>query len=73
MVKDGGLADLCRRCVIGYGMNRNAGVDKPSRFEEMTAWKKARELTRAVYAISAKSRLAKEFEIRDSKLVTRNS
>jgi len=45
-------------------MNRNVGVDKPSRFEEMNAWKKARELTRAVYAISAKSRLAQEFDLK---------
>ena len=30
----------------------------------MTAWNKARELSKAVYAISAKSKLAKEFDLK---------
>jgi len=41
-----------------------AGNDKPAKFEQMTAWKKARELTKAVYAISKRSKLTQEFDLR---------
>lgn len=34
-------------------------------FEEIEAWQKARELTRAVYACSGKSAFAKDFALRD--------
>ncbi|MBI1813934.1 MAG: four helix bundle protein [Deltaproteobacteria bacterium] len=35
------------------------------RFEDIEAWQKARELTRAVYALSAEGRFAKDFALRD--------
>jgi four helix bundle protein len=38
--------------------------DSVFRFEDLAAWKKGRELTRGVYAISTKSGLAEEFDLR---------
>ncbi len=35
------------------------------KFEDIGAWKKARELTRAVYDITSKGRFAKDFALRD--------
>jgi four helix bundle protein len=34
-------------------------------FEEILAWKKARELTRVVYALTKKERFSKDFALRD--------
>ena len=35
------------------------------RFEEIEAWKKARELTKAIYKVSAKGDFARDFGLRD--------
>ena len=35
------------------------------RFTEIEAWQKARELTRAVYAVSSRGPFAKDFGLRD--------
>ena len=35
------------------------------RFEEIESWKKARELTRKIYAVSKKTPFAKDFGLRD--------
>jgi four helix bundle protein len=40
-------------------------VAKITRFEEIEAWKKARELTREVYAITRSGTFARDFGLRD--------
>ena len=36
-----------------------------TRFEDLRCWKKARELVNAVYALTGKGELARDFELRD--------
>jgi len=38
---------------------------KIERFEDIDAWKKARELTKAIYEITAQGKIATEFSLRD--------
>ncbi len=38
---------------------------KISRFEEIESWKKARELTKAVYTTTARQKFSKDFGLRD--------
>jgi len=40
-------------------------MEKIERFEDIESWKKARELTRMVYKISASGEFAKDFGLRD--------
>jgi len=41
------------------------GKDKIERFEDLIAWQKARELTRAVYEVSKQGQFSKDFGLRD--------
>jgi four helix bundle protein len=40
-------------------------MGKIERFEEIDAWKKARELTKIIYEITAKGDIAKDFALKD--------
>ncbi len=40
-------------------------MTKMERFEDMECWKKARELTRLVYAISSDNKFSRDFGLRD--------
>jgi len=40
-------------------------MGKIKRFEDIEAWKKARELTKEIYKVSSASRFAKDFGLRD--------
>ena len=39
--------------------------DKISRFEDLVAWQKARELTREIYRVTNTGRFGKDFALRD--------
>ena len=40
-------------------------MGKIERFEDIAAWKKARELTKAIYEVTAQGRIAHDFSLRD--------
>ena len=40
-------------------------MGKIERFEDMDAWKKARELTKAIYKVTAQGKIATDFSLKD--------
>ena len=48
-----------------YTVGPEVGMAKVGRFEDLEAWKKARELTRSVYAITSAGRFERDFGLRD--------
>lgn len=40
-------------------------MSKVERFEDLIAWQKARELTKAIYSVTADGRFSKDFGLRD--------
>ena len=41
------------------------GKEKIERFEDLIAWQKARELTKAIYKVTEQGKFSKDFGLRD--------